>query len=112
MYDINSMTRDAFVNRVKVYQIAHGWSRLQLTLLFDYLEEEEASSGEEHKFNAVDMLAKWSPYDSPDEWLQINSDHVERSNFADYDNPEWDDIRNCGNTVVSIFGSTEAIVSD
>ena len=74
-------------------------------------EEQESDIGEEREFDAVGMLAEWTPYDSPDEWLQINSDYVERSNFADYDNPEWDDVRNCGNTVVDIFGSSEAIVS-
>ena len=88
MYDTTQIDRDDFVRKVSIYQVAHGWSRLQLTILFDHLEEQESDIGEEREF-----------------------DYVERSNFADYDNPEWDDVRNCGNTVVDIFGSSEAIVS-
>ena len=111
MYDSNSMSRDAFVNRAEVYQIAKGWSRLQLTLLFDHLEAVEAGNGEELEFNAVDMLSEWTPYDSPEEWLEFNSEQADRSNFADYDNPVWDDVRNCGETVIHMFASNEAIVS-
>ena len=104
--------REQFADRAGVYDVASGWSRGHLNLLFDHLEAVEAGTGKEQEFDPVDMLSGWTPYASPDEFMELNdmTDHV--STFADWDNPEWNDIRNCGRTLITQWASDEAIVED
>ena len=93
--------RDDFVNRMQTFQAASGWSRMQLLLLFDHLEEleNETVNEFEHKFD-IALLADWETYDSPDEFMELNDMTDNVSDFADYDNPEWDDIRNIKSVVL------------
>jgi len=100
--------REQFVDRMEAFDTASGWSREQLFLLFDHLEVEEQGTDVERTFD-VALLYEWEPYDSPDEFMEMNdmTDHV--SDFADYDNPEWDDIRN-SRTVLAHFSTSNAIV--
>ena len=102
--------RETFVDRMETYQVANGWSREQLFLLFDHLEVEEHGTGVERKFD-VSLLSEWEPYDSPDEWLELNSQQADPTNFSDYDNPEWDDIRNHGKEVLAHSSTSEGVVS-
>jgi len=102
--------RETFVDRMETYQVANGWSREQLFLLFDHLEQQEEDTGVETKFD-VSLLAVWEPYDSPDEWLELNSQQADPTNFSDYDNPEWDDVRNHGKEVITNFGTSAAVVA-
>jgi hypothetical protein len=102
--------RETFVDRMESRQEASGWSREQLFLLFDHLEQQERDTGVETKFD-VALLSKWEPYDTPDEWLELNSQQADPTNFADYDNPEWDDVRNHGKEVITNFGTSAAVVA-
>ena len=102
--------RETFVDRMETYQVANGWSREQLFLLFDHLEQQEEDTGVETKFD-VSLLAVWEPYDSPDEWLELNSEQADPTNFSDYDNPEWNDIRNHGKKVLAHFSTDAAVVA-
>ena len=102
--------REIFVARMESYQAASGWSSEQLFLLFDHLERQEDSTGVEIKFD-VALLSDWEPYDSPDEWLEINSDQADPTDFGDYDNPDWDGVRNSKDTVLAHFNSSAAVVS-
>ena len=101
--------RDDFVNRMQTFQTASGWSRMQLLLLFDHLEEQENATFE-HKFD-IALLFHWETYDSPDEFMELNdmTDHV--SDFADYDNPNWDDIRNIKSVVLYSDITGEGVVT-
>mgnify|MGYP003150900683 CR=1 FL=1 len=101
--------RETFVDRMESHQVASGWSREQLFLLFDHLEREEDSSGVETKFD-VALLAEWEPYDSPDEWLEMNSEQADPTHFGDFDNPDWDGVRN-SRTVLAHFSTSEGVVS-
>ena len=102
--------RDIFVARMESFSSSNGWSREQLFLLFDHLEQQEDSTGVEIKFD-ISLLADWEPYDSPDEWLEMNSEQADPTDFSDYDNPEWDDIRNSKGTVLAHFSTSEGVVS-
>ena len=105
-----TMYREQFVARMNAFAAAGGWSDEQLFLLFDHLEQQEEDTGVETKFN-VSLLYHWEPYDSPDEWLELNSQQADPTNFSDYDNPEWDDVRNHGKEVITNFGTSAAVVS-
>ena len=102
--------REIFVTRMESFDVASGWSRGQLFLLFDHLEQREDSTGVELKFD-IALLSDWEPYASPDEWLEMNSEQADPTNFSDYDNPTWDDIKNCVSTVLHIFSTDEGVVS-
>ena len=102
--------REIFVARMESFDAASGWSREQLFLLFDHLERQEDSTGVEIKFD-IALLSDWEPYDSPDEWLEINSDQADPTDFGDYDNPDWDGVRNSKDTVLAHFNSSAAVVS-
>ena len=101
--------RDEFVNRMSAFHAASGWSRMQLLLLFDHLEEQENDTFQ-IKFD-IALLADWDTYDSPDEFMELNdmSDNV--SDFADYDNPVWDDIRNIKSVVLYSDITGEGVVT-
>ena len=101
--------REQFVARMETYQAASGWSSEQLFLLFDHLEEQENETFE-IKFD-VSLLSDWEAYDSPDEWLELNSEQADPTNFSDYDNPEWNDIRNHGKKVLAHFSTDAAVVA-
>tara|TARA_R110002020_G_scaffold73444_3_gene188132 strand:- start:2434 stop:2763 length:330 start_codon:yes stop_codon:yes gene_type:complete len=107
MYD--TIYREQFVARMETYQAASGWSRAHLFLLFDHLEDRENATFQ-IKFD-VSLLADWEAYASPDEWLEMNSEQADPTNFGDYDNPTWDDIKNCVSTVLHIFSTSEGVVS-
>ena len=102
--------REQFVARMEALDAASGWSSEQLFLLFDHLEVEEDGTGVERQFD-VSLLPGWEPYDTPDEWLELNSQQADPTNFSDYDNPEWDDVRNHGKEVITNFGTSAAVVS-
>jgi hypothetical protein len=101
--------REQFVARMKTFAAAGGWSDEQLFLLFDHLEEQENATFE-IKFD-VSLLMHWEPYDSPDEWLELNSEQADPTNFSDYDSPEWNDIRNHGKEVLHHFSTSAGVVS-
>ena len=101
--------REQFVARMETYQAASGWSSEQLFLLFDHLEEQENATFE-IKFD-VSLLSDWEAYDSPDEWLELNSEQADPTKFSDYDNPEWNDIRNHGKKVLAHFPTDAAVVA-
>ena len=100
---------DEFVDRMQTFQAASGWSREQLLLLFDHLEERENATFQ-IKFD-IALLAEWEPCASPDEWLEMNSEQADPTKFGDYDNPTWDDIKNCVSTVLHTFSTGEGVVS-
>ena len=102
--------REQFVARMEAFDAASGWSSEQLFLLFDHLEDEEYGTGVERQFD-IALLSDWEPYDSPDEWLELNSEQADPTDFADYDNPEWDDIRNHGKEVLAHFSTSAGVVS-
>ena len=102
--------REQFVARMEAFDAASGWSSEQLFLLFDHLEVEEDGTGVERQFD-IALLSDWEPYDSPDEWLELNSEQADPTDFADYDNPEWDDIRNHGKEVLAHFSTSAGVVS-
>jgi hypothetical protein len=102
--------REIFVTRMESFDVASGWSSEQLFLLFDHLEQQEDSTGVEIKFD-VALLSDWEPYDTPDEWLEMNSEQADPTNFSDYDNPEWGDVRNHGRQVLAHFSTSEGVVS-
>ena len=102
--------RDIFVARMESFSSSNGWSSEQLFLLFDHLEQQEDSTGVEIKFD-ISLLADWEPYDSPDEWLELNSEQADPTNFSDYDSPEWNDIRNHGKEVLHHFSTSAGVVS-
>ena len=100
--------REIFVARMESFDAASGWSREQLFLLFDHLEQQEDATGVEIKFD-VALLSDWEPYDSPDEFKELNE--CEPSDFGDWDNPDWDGVRNSKDTVLAHFNSSAAVVS-
>ena len=86
--------REQFVARMEAFDAASGWSSEQLFLLFDHLEVEEDGTGVERKFD-VSLLSEWEPYDSPDEWLELNSQQA----------------RNHGKEVLHHFSTSAGVVS-
>jgi len=101
--------RDTFVDRMLAFQASSGWSRMQLLMLFDHLEEQENATFQ-IKFD-VALLADWETYGSPDEFMELNDMTDNVSDFADYDNPEWDDIRNIKSVVLYSDITGEGVVT-